>query len=327
MSDFKKQQLITFKELLDSHELVNVTLQTEDGGQQKVHLEILAAVSPYFRRLINSSKNGSWDTITVPETSKDTLVEIINYIYTGKVCLREEKVKSLIDSAEILAIPGIIKLCKKFLTANITVPNCISRYNFANSYQYLDLREKAMKFILTNFEEVYKSNPEYSELQIDDLVTILSSDFLNVKDEETVYWAMIKWLDADVSSRSYHLSNILRCVRIGLCSFKFFEDHIWTNELISKNEDCQGILFQASQLFADLQNGDSPQVVYDLHHPFLRPRVPNEIIFVMGGWSAGSATNIMETYDCKTQRWFLSLNSDSIPRSLILVISSLINAG
>ncbi|PRD25101.1 UNVERIFIED_CONTAM: Klhl10 [Trichonephila clavipes] len=303
MSDFKKQQLITFKELLDSHELVNVTLQTEDGGQQKVHLEILAAVSPYFRRLINSSKNGSSDTITVPETSKDTLVEIINYIYTGKVCLREEKVKALIDSAEILAIPGIIKLCKKFLTANITVPNCINRYNFANSYQYLDLREKAMKFILTNFEEVYKSNAEYSELQIDDLVTILSSDFLNVKDEETVYWAMIKWLDADVSMDNQ--SPFFN---------RFFEDHIWTNELISKNEDCQGILFQASQLFADLQNGDSPQVVYDLHHPFLRPRVPNEIIFVMGGWSAGSATNIMETYDCKTQRWFLSLNSDSIPR-------------
>ncbi|XP_055947138.1 kelch-like protein 10 [Argiope bruennichi] len=315
MTDFNQQRLVTFKELLDSEELVNLTLVTEDGGQLKVHLELLAAISPYFRRMIDSCKNSAWETIHVPGTSKDTLSEIVNYIYTGKLCLREDKVKALIDAAELLQVPGVVKLCKQFLASTITVSNCISRYNFANCYQYSDLKEKAITFILANFEDVYKTNTEYSDLHIDDLLAILNSDTLNVKEEETVYWAMLKWVDADSDNRILHLSSILRCLRIGLCNFKFFEDHIWSNELISRNEDCHGILYQASQLFADLQNGDSPQTVYDLHHPFLRPRVPNEIIFVMGGWSAGSATNIMETYDCKTQRWFLALNSDTIPRA------------
>ncbi|GIX78169.1 hypothetical protein CDAR_508851 [Caerostris darwini] len=315
MTECNKLRLVTFKDLLDSQELVNITLETEDGGQQKAHLEILAAISPYFRRMIGTSKNNAWETISVPGTSKDTLAEIVNYIYTGQVSLREERVKPLIDAAELLVVPGVVKLCKQFLASNISVSNCIGRFNFATSYQYADLKGKALTFILANFEDVYKSNESFIELQIDDLVSILSSDLLNVNDEETVYWAMLKWVEADPNTRVYHLSNALRCVRIGLCSFKFFEDHIWTNELISRNEDCHGVLYQASQLFADLQNGDSPQIVFDLHHPFLRPRVPNEIIFVMGGWSAGSATNLMETFDYKTQRWFLSLNSDSVPRA------------
>ncbi|GBL92507.1 Kelch-like protein 10 [Araneus ventricosus] len=310
MSDFNQQRQI-FKELLDNEELVNVTLVTEDKGEFKAHLEVLVPLSPYFRRMIDSV--GS--VVHIPGTSKDTLKEVVNYMYTGKLCLRESKAKELIDTAQLVEVQGVVELCKKYLSSSITVSNCISRYNLAACYQFVDLKEKAMAFILANFEDVYKTNADYSGLHVDDLIAILSSDILNVKEEEAVYWAMLKWVEVDPVNRIFHFASILRCLRIGLCNFKFFEDHIWRNELISRNEDCQGTLFQASQMFADLQSGDSPQVIYDLHHPFLRPRVPNEIIFVMGGWSAGSATNLMETYDCKTQRWFLSLNSDTIPRA------------
>ena len=88
------------------------------------------------------------------------------------------------------------------------------------------------------------------------------------------------------------------------------------NSLILNNEDCHGFLYQGTQLFADLgqANGDQQAMPpFDAHHPFLRPRVPHEIIFVSGGWSAGSATNAVETYDCKTKRWFLALG-DNFPR-------------
>ncbi|GIX85994.1 kelch-like protein 2 [Caerostris extrusa] len=268
MTECNKLRLVTFKDLLDSQELVNITLETEDGGQQKAHLEILAAISPYFRRLIGTFKNNAWETISVPGTSKDTLAEIVNYIYTGQVSLREERVKPLIDAAELLVVPGVVKLCKQFLASNISVSNCIGRFNFATSYQYADLKEKALTFILANFEDVYKSNESFIELQIDDLVSILSSDLLNVNDEGDRVLAMLKWVEADPNTRVYHLSQRPALRQVGLCSFKFFEDHIWTNELISRNEDCHGVLYQASQLFADLQNGDSPQIVFDLHHPF-----------------------------------------------------------
>ena len=99
--------------------------------------------------------------------------------------------------------------------------------------------------------------------------------------------------------------------------FRFFEHTIQENPHIKNNEECQNITLQAAQMFADMQirNGDQrPSLLLDIRHPFLRPRTPTEILFVMGGWSAGSATNIVETFDIKSGRWFLSLNTDNIPR-------------
>jgi len=37
----------------------------------------------------------------------------------------------------------------------------------------------------------------------------------------------------------------------------------------------------------------------DLKNPLARPRVPYEILFAIGGWSAGSPTSFVETYDTR----------------------------
>jgi len=42
------------------------------------------------------------------------------------------------------------------------------------------------------------------------------------------------------------------------------------------------------------QNGE-----IDLKNPIARPRVPYEILFAIGGWSAGSPTSFVETYDTR----------------------------
>lgn len=34
-----------------------------------------------------------------------------------------------------------------------------------------------------------------------------------------------------------------------------------------------------------------------------RPRYPAEVLFAIGGWSGGSPTSIIETYDTKSDRW------------------------
>ncbi|CAG2174880.1 unnamed protein product [Oppiella nova] len=39
-------------------------------------------------------------------------------------------------------------------------------------------------------------------------------------------------------------------------------------------------------------------------HPFLRPRIPRDILFVFGGWSASNATNTIESYDCRVNKWY-----------------------
>ena len=38
--------------------------------------------------------------------------------------------------------------------------------------------------------------------------------------------------------------------------------------------------------------------------PMLRPRIPTDAIFVLGGWSRDGVCPILETYDDRVHEWF-----------------------
>ena len=40
-----------------------------------------------------------------------------------------------------------------------------------------------------------------------------------------------------------------------------------------------------------------------VNNPFIRPRFPHQILMAIGGWSGGSPTNAVETYDCRAEQW------------------------
>lgn len=52
-----------------------------------------------------------------------------------------------------------------------------------------------------------------------------------------------------------------------------------------------------------------------IHETIYQPRVPYDIVFAIGGWSAGSPTNFVETYDVRANCWLLSSDTDTTPRA------------
>ncbi|KAG8178061.1 hypothetical protein JTE90_026014 [Oedothorax gibbosus] len=316
MADSHKAKMDIFKEMLDNEEFTNLTLETEDGGRFKVHLEVMFAKSHYINRLLEeASEDIMEEAITIPRISKDTLNAIIYFIYTQNLSVKDENVQNLNDAAQQLGISDVVQLCKLRMEKNLTVENCLFRYTFADKNGYIDLKEVTKMFIIANFEKV-QGRDDFCNLYFEDLKSILIRDSLNVKEEKTVYYALMKWVITDQSNRAIYLPALLMAVRIGLCDFTFFNELVCLNPLIISNEECHTFMYHARQLFADMQqsNGDQVMAPFNASHPFLRPRVPHEIIFAMGGWSSGSATNVMETYDCKTKRWFFT-TADNFPRA------------
>lgn len=59
----------------------------------------------------------------------------------------------------------------------------------------------------------------------------------------------------------------------------------------------EGVLYNASMFLASMESLNGSEL--DLNDPLARPRIPNEIVFAVGGWSAGSPTSFMETYDVR----------------------------
>ena len=41
----------------------------------------------------------------------------------------------------------------------------------------------------------------------------------------------------------------------------------------------------------------------DVDSPLIRPRHAHEMIVAFGGWSGGSATSMLETYDVRADKW------------------------
>lgn len=66
-----------------------------------------------------------------------------------------------------------------------------------------------------NFLEVIQ-NQEFFLLPTDEIVKLLSSDDINVPDEETIFQALMMWVRYDVQHRQEDLGRLLSYIRLPL---------------------------------------------------------------------------------------------------------------
>ena len=101
--------------------------------------------------------------------------------------------------------------------------------------------------------------------------------------------------------------------RIVSDTFSFlFQSHPYVKD----NKDCKSIVTDALQL---LQHLDESEDNHDNSNPMSCPRVPNEIMFVVGGWSGGSPINTIEVYDPRADRWNICNYSDPSGEKLVFL--------
>ena len=72
-------------------------------------------------------------------------------------------------------------------------------------------------------------------------------------------------------------------------------------------EACRPLVIETLKFLYDLDMDEAKEV--DLNHPLARLRIPNEVMFAVGGLSGGSPTNVIETYDTRADRWIMIDNS------------------
>ena len=74
------------------------------------------------------------------------------------------------------------------------------------------------------------------------------------------------------------------------------------------NDACRPLVIETLKFLYDLDMDESKEL--DLSHPLARPRIPHDVLFVIGGWSGGSPTNVIETYDTRADRWVMCDSTD-----------------
>ncbi|KAL1498288.1 hypothetical protein ABEB36_009109 [Hypothenemus hampei] len=303
-------------ELKENNQLCDATIVLDDGSEIPVHRAILCACSSYFRALFTTTlHNKEKNRVHLPGITSEMLQTLLVYVYLRKLDLDEQNVYSILVAADYLCILGALELCSKYLESILRPTTCINILAFARNHFCQELSENCWKYIMKNFIQIAAQSSEILTLSLIELQEIINADDLNVKSEETVWETILRWIDYSIDERKQYIVELMKCIRLGLLDTQFFLERVKDHPYVAGCEASRPMIIETLKFLYDLEmithsaNGSqflliwSPRDGEVVTPEIARPRVPHEILFAMGGWSGGSPTNFIETYDTRADRW------------------------
>ncbi|XP_021925311.1 kelch-like protein 10 [Zootermopsis nevadensis] len=259
--------------------------------------------SEYFRTLFTTTLHINEEPdVLLHGVSSDTMTQILNYAYFRKMEIHSKNVRQLLETAEYLCIPGVTALCCDFFMDEIDVDNCVDIMHFARLQFCADLETRARRFVALNFVELSQKSEELLELPVEELQAVIDSDELNVKDEKFVWEFILRWINDDPDNRKGHIAGLLKGVRLGLFEANFFKDEVSKHPYVTGNKACRPVILETIEFLRDVQmmtRGDKEFVTPRI----ARPRIPQDILFAIGGKRDGWPSDVIEAYDARADRW------------------------
>uniref|UniRef100_T1J1M7 Kelch-like protein diablo n=1 Tax=Strigamia maritima TaxID=126957 RepID=T1J1M7_STRMM len=298
---YPREALSVMELMRRNHMLCDVQLLV---GEEtfRVHKIILAGASPYFKAMFTGGlKECEMNSITLQGICPSTLGQLLCFMYSSEITVNEMNVCQLLPAATMYQMNHVIDACCAFLENQLDPSNVIGIANFAIQHGCVDLDKKANEFIDQHFSQVSRQE-EFLQLSGCQLVMLIKRDALNVRSEQEVYDAVVRWVKNE-PSRQPKLQHILYAVRCHFLTPNFLKDQLKHCDLLRNMPQCREYL---NQIFQDLT----------LHKtPCDKQRTPNapRVIYVAGGYLRHSLS-FMECFNLDDQKW-TGLEDLPMPRS------------
>ena len=289
MKDHCNDSFLTMEQLRKEGQLCDITFRIGDQ-RFPAHRIVLASVSPYLRAMFTCGmRESSQGEIELRDIEPRAMAAMIEYSYTGEVMVTVENVQDLLPAASILQLKDLKTACCLFLSEHLDTANCLGIKQFADLHACPDLVSKTNRFIIRKFTEVVKHD-EFLELPHTVLAELLANDHLHVESERQVFSAFLRWVNHDLESRAQHAYHLLDHVRVSLLPKELWA-HVFDSEpLFQKNSQCHA--FVKGYLV-----GVAPDETR------MRPRMPIETIYAIGGRNSQRCLATVERYIAEEDRW------------------------
>ena len=113
-----------FKSLLQSGDFSDVTLVSKDNTKLKAHKVILGSGSKFFKEILSHMDNHPHPLIYMMGVDLEVLEAIINFLYIGKVEVKQEMIEVFMKTATELQIDGLhskeMEMCEEIKHPLIT---------------------------------------------------------------------------------------------------------------------------------------------------------------------------------------------------------------
>ncbi|XP_043944885.1 kelch-like protein 10 [Protopterus annectens] len=284
-----------------------------DEIEMKVHKIIMVSCSSYFKALFS----GAWSNkekmvYNIPGVSADMMELIIEYAYIRTISITADNVKQLLIAADQFCVSGIVKTCCDFFESHLCPENSIGIWMLADCCYCPELKTKASLFILQNFEETVKASEEFLQLSAFKFGEIIEKDELSVKQEDVVFEAIVKWINHDPKDRKKFLPLLLPKVRLYRMDVEYFIKNIKNHDYVKGNHECNQAIINTLKIMYALNKSPSCQQSRKLLN---RPRLPDAVLFAIGGESEASLTNVIEAYDTHVDMWVDVTSEGESPRA------------
>ncbi|XP_066285876.1 kelch repeat and BTB domain-containing protein 8-like [Branchiostoma lanceolatum] len=202
-------------DLQEAGVLQDVVLEVEDR-RFPCHRLVLSAASPYFRAMFtNDMAESRQKTVVLQGLDAGMFGELLSYIYSGTLHVSLDKVQPLYQAADLLQLDYVRDTCSSYMAMNVEHSTCVDLYKFADTFSVEIARKHCLQWIFKHFAEV-ASSEEFCSLSVNQLTEIIGQDELDVKEETTVWEAVVRWVQHSREDRLHHLPSILPHIRFNL---------------------------------------------------------------------------------------------------------------
>ncbi|XP_073454214.1 kelch-like protein 4 isoform X1 [Aquarana catesbeiana] len=269
------------------------------AGNYKIpaHRLVLSAVSDYFAAMFtNDVREAKEEEIKMEGVDPDALKALVHYAYTGILELKEDTIESLLAAACLLQLSQVIEVCCNFLMKQLHPSNCLGIRSFGDAQGCMELLRVAHSYTMENFIEVIR-NQEFLLLPASEIAKLLSSDDINVPDEETIFQALMQWVKYDIESRQKDLGMLLSYIRLPLLPPQLLAD-LENSPMFANDLECQKFLMEAMKYHL------LPERRSMMQSPRTKPRKSTVgALYAVGGMDATKGSTTIEKYDLRTNSW------------------------
>ncbi|XP_071979120.1 kelch-like protein 4 [Engystomops pustulosus] len=269
------------------------------AGNYKIpaHRLVLSAVSDYFAAMFtNDVREAKEEEIKMEGVDPDALKALVHYAYTGILELKEDTIESLLAAACLLQLSPVIEVCCNFLMKQLHPSNCLGIRSFGDAQGCVELLRVAHSYTMEHFIEVIR-NQEFLLLPGNEIAKLLSSDDINVPDEETIFQALMQWVKHDVQTRQRDLGMLLSYIRLPLLPPQLLAD-LENSPMFANDLECQKFLMEAMKYHL------LPERRSMMQSPRTKPRKSTVgALYAVGGMDATKGATTIEKYDLRTNSW------------------------
>ena len=221
----------------------DVTIQSNDT-RIPANQMVLSCYCSFFDQIFDSKTNNQIkDSIVhIPDVDGKFLELLIQYIYTGQICIDSDNVLDILATAHHLELDEVKEFCFEFLENCMTPDNCIIILITAKQYKNFEFRDKVYKYISDNYEIITKT-PAFLKLDNEELFFIVFH--LKMKfyvNNEVLCLSLLSWTKQDEKTRKQHFHNkLIKFVNVDQFSFWLIKD-LLKESLIQENADYYKLL-------------------------------------------------------------------------------------